>query len=96
MSKLHDNNAAGNSPEDASPPKIHSLLRWFVAAFSVAIPIIGYIGREVSRSINGYYFKDYSSPPIGVAEIIGGLVSLYFLLVAISGRWRLYKASRRK
>lgn len=66
---------------------IRPVWRWCLALASLVILILEYVSYEVTRSINGYYFKDYSSPAFGAAGIAVIVLAIYLLVVAIAGRW---------
>jgi hypothetical protein len=70
--------------------KIRALGRWCCAIVSVAILAFIYVSYELTRAINGYYFRDYGLPSLGVPEIVGILLAVYLGLVAIFGQWRLF------
>jgi hypothetical protein len=66
------------------------LLRLAAGVSALAIAAYQIVGFRVARSINLNYFKD-PTVPISAIDIAMLLVGLYLLLVAISGRWQIYR-----
>jgi hypothetical protein len=50
--------------------------------------VLLYVGYQMARSINGYYFRDPHAS-LGILDILAALIVVYLLLAAIFGRWRL-------
>jgi hypothetical protein len=69
--------------------KIRAFWRGLAAIAGVLIFFIDYAGYTVDRAINSYYIKDFSYPVPDVLTILAAPFSIYLLLVAWIGRWRI-------
>lgn len=69
--------------------QIRTRWRWCIAAVSLAGLALMCVNYQVARSINGYYFNN-PRVPLGALDVIAASMAIYLLLVAISGRWRLF------
>ena len=94
MTENHFSASRPNSPpSEIGVPRvkqIRGLWRWCAAIVAVAILFLDYVGYEAARSINGYYFKDFSAS-VGAADIFWVALAIYLLLAAIFGRWLLIR-----
>ena len=78
--------------EEHQRRKAPLLVRLASGVIAVAISAYQIIGFKVARSINLNYFKD-PAVAISALDIATRVVALYLLLVAISGRWQIYRRS---
>ena len=78
--------------EEQPDRKVPLLVRVAAGAIALAISAFQIVGFKVARSINLNYFKD-PTVAFSALDIATLVVALYLLLVAISGRWQIYRRS---
>jgi membrane protein YdbS with pleckstrin-like domain len=67
------------------------LLACVIGAFLLCALAMAY---QVNRAIKIYYFHDTSWPGIGILGIISIGWCIYLMLVAVLGRWELWKRTQ--
>ena len=78
-----------NNPKPMPSSRLRTPWRILLAILSIASGAACYVGFEVDRTIRHYHFSDFSPRRLHIGDILMILGVIYFLLVAISGRWRI-------
>jgi len=69
--------------------RIRPLWRVLLACLAIVIAGVTVVGEQAGLAIRGYYFKDYGPWVPSFSDGLAAVVASYFLLIAVTGRWRL-------
>ena len=71
------------------PQKIRTPIRWIIAVISLAALVIAYTDIKFQNELHHAYFRGRPVSTLS-ADYAIIVVSIYFILVAAFGRWRLF------
>ncbi len=83
-----------NIPEAKQSRRLRTPWRIFLGVLGLAGGLACYVGFEIDRSIRRYYFQDFSLWHPHIIDVLSVLTLIYFLLVSITGRWRVLSHRR--